>query len=207
MDGEPSTLPLSLKTPSGPPAILLDTLFLVFLRLVYFLLARRFLLSTLNPTLRDLSKTETLLAPTASWRVDNARSNRSLSLIPLSDGELDTEDDNPLSRTTPNSSFPPSPSKPNTSLPTSSQPSRDPFTRRKTDEGFHLSAAGTSSLPAAPDGASGGFELQALGQKLKDVGAGVRKKVDILQLSHGQRGDGGVKGIKQAMRGLSWLAR
>ena len=211
MDNEPTKVPLPSSITSSAPPILLDTLFLIFLRLIYFLLSRRFLLSTINPTLRDLSKPETLLPPIVSLQAENERprsSNRSQGFLPLSDlefDEIDTEEDGILSRTTPNSSYPPTPSKPNISLPNSSHSNRDPFTRRNTDDPFlHLS--GSSLLPATPENGIGGIELQTLGQKLKDVGTGVGKKVQVLQLNHARR-DVGSKGIKKATRGLSRLSR
>lgn len=210
MEGHPPVSLPTLPVTSGPPAILLDTLLLIFLRLVYFFLSRRFLLSILNPTLRDLSKPETLLPSAASFQAEDDRPrsfNRSQSLNPLPENDYDTEDDDILSGVTPNSSYPLSPSKPNVSLPTSSTPSRDPFLRRNTDESFSHSRGESASLPSIPENGNGNIELQALGQKLKNVGAGMGKKVRVLQLSHARRGDAGVKGIKKATRGLSWLAR
>ena len=212
MNAEPSISPSMSPTPTGPPVILLDTLLLLFLRLIYFLLSRRYLLSTLNPTLRDLSKPETLLPPIASLQAENGQrphtSSHLQSILPLSDNELDTEDENLLSRTSPNSSYPPSPLKPSSSLPTSAQTSRDAYTRRNIDESPFHTGGGSFSLPTIPEGGNGNIELQALGQKLKDVGAGMGRKVQVLQLSHGRRGDAiGAKAIKKATRGLSWLAR
>lgn len=64
-------------------ALLLDSLFLVLLRIAYFALSRKFLLATLNPTLREISSPETL----PSVQQDGS--------------EYDTEDDG--------SSYPPSP--------------------------------------------------------------------------------------------------
>ena len=48
----------SLRPSLAPPAspIVLDTLRLVALRALFFLLSRRYLLSTLSPTLRSISK-------------------------------------------------------------------------------------------------------------------------------------------------------
>ena len=209
MEGEVKDPLTPIPSPSGPPPILLDSLFLIFLRLVYFLLARRFLLSTLDPTLRDLSKPEALLPPTASLQAGSRRGQsnpRSQISLPLQ-SELDTEDENPLSRTTPNSSYPPSPARSLITPPLSSQPSRDTFARRNTEETYLHTINGSSSLPSTPDVGSS-IELQTLGQKLKDFGAGVGKKAHVLQLSHGRRADGGgTKGIKKATRGLSRLAR
>lgn len=211
MENDPSGSLIPPPPTSSPPPILLDTVFLLFLRFVYFLLSRRFLLSTLNPTLRDLSKPDTLLPPTASMQAENGRSrnqSHSIGINPLSDNELDTEDDNVLSRIIPYSSYPPSPSKPVSSFPTSSQPSRDPLMRRNAEESFLHAPGSSSSLPTIPEGSGGDIELQALGQKLKDVGAGMGKKAHVLQLSHGRRGDViATQGIKKATRGLSRLAR
>ena len=208
MESDPVLHPV-LSGPSSSP-ILLDTLFLVLLRAVYFLLSRRFLLSTLNPTLRDLSKPETLLPPTVSSEPDSGRSRgrgrpQLLSAFTSDfdlDGELDTEDE---VRETPSSSYPPSPSlKPAGSNASSSHSNRDPFLRRTTDEVSkqakdlgHTSEAGTSQI-----------ELQTLGQRLKDVGTNAGRRVQVLELSHGRKdGSAGTRGIKKATRGLSRLAR
>ncbi|KAK4685669.1 hypothetical protein P7C73_g4469, partial [Tremellales sp. Uapishka_1] len=183
--------PALILQPSTSP-ILLDTLFLLLLRLVYFLLARKFLLSTLSPTLREISQPETLLPPTSLPLDASRRASRSGLPLSASDLELDTEDDNLLSAVSPNSSVPPSPVGKPLNLP------RDPFPRRNTDDNLH--ALGAS--------ANGGIELQSLTQKLKDVGSGVSHRVNVLQLSHGKSGGGGggTKGIKRATRGLNRVA-
>ncbi|CAD6587813.1 MAG: hypothetical protein TREMPRED_004862, partial [Tremellales sp. Tagirdzhanova-0007] len=209
MEGEVKIPPIPIPAPSGPPPILLDSLLLIALRFVYFLLARRFLLSTLNPTLRDLSTPDSLLPLAASLPSASRRGQsdpQSQTGLPLL-CEIDTEDENPPSRTTPNVSYPPSPSRSPFSPPLSSQSSRDTFTRRNTDETHLHPSNGSSFLPPTPD-VGNSVELQTLGQKLKDVGSGVGKRVHVLQLSHGRRSDGGgIKGIKKATRGLSRLAR
>lgn len=86
--------PPLLAEPDRSP-ILLDTLFLVGLRVVWFLLSRRFLLFTITPTLRQLSSNNDELLP----QVNMAQQQDSLGL-----DEPDTEDDR-----SPGTSYPPSP--------------------------------------------------------------------------------------------------
>jgi hypothetical protein len=213
---------LSLKAASSP--ILLDTLFLLFLRLVFFLLSRKFLLSTLNPTLRDLSKPETLLPPTSlpdnrprtgsvgTSTGTNVNHGHGRSGLPVSDPELelDTEDDGLLSNTSPISSYPPSPAYQKSPLPTTSPTPRDPFGRRNTDD--VAIGVGSSGSGAGGSGGNGqGMEMHVLGQKLKEASIGVGKRIDVLQLSHGKSSgsvdNAGTKGLKRATRGLNRASR
>nr|WVH01961.1 golgi pH regulator [Naematelia aurantialba] len=154
-------------TPATSP-ILVDTVFLLFLRLVYFLLSRRFLLSSLSPTLRDLSKPETLLPPpdvsrprsdsqhsTGSGRPGLARSRSGSGtgvgggIIPMSDLELDGDVDDVY--TEDGMSYPPSPVRSPAPLP--------PFIRRGTDDQLNLSRGESSNTRGAggPSGSGFGF--------------------------------------------------
>jgi hypothetical protein len=215
---------------SSPP-IVLDTVFLLFLRLVYFLISRRYLLHTLNPTLRDLSKPETLLPPPQGHEVSHARahggpvrggpsvssggdSGRGVSAA--SEYEIDSElglededdDDNIMSATT-ISSYPVSPC----NLPvTGGSLSLPPYASSSRTNNEYLSAGsstGHGALPTIPE--AGGIELENLGKKLKDVGKGIGRRVPfrVLQLSHGGSKDvsKGTKGTKKTTRELSRLAR
>ncbi|ORY32871.1 Abscisic acid G-protein coupled receptor-domain-containing protein [Naematelia encephala] len=203
---------------STTPPILIDTVFLLFLRLVYFFLSRRFLLSSLSPTLRDLSKPEILLPPPDASR---PRSDSQLSLsgsgpssssngiIPMSDLELDAELEDNYTEDGDGQSYPPSPIRSPAPLPL------PPFVRRGTDDQINISRGEGSSRAANAGGAGNGngtgngddvgIEMMGLGQKIKDATAAAKGKVQVLQLSHGRRE--GTKGIKKATRGLSRLSR
>jgi hypothetical protein len=173
------------KDPIGAASrspILVDTVFLISLRFIFFLVCRKFLLSTLNPTLRDLSNPEQLLPTPAT--LDAAR-RTATAAQPSDVDDFDTEDD-AQQYLTPASSHPPSPVKPTMSLPGGLRPIRDPFIRRVSDES-------TSDMP---------IELSNLNQKLKTVPIQEHR---ILQLSHGKRTV--VKGSKKATKGLSRVAR
>ncbi|RXK39301.1 hypothetical protein M231_03380 [Tremella mesenterica] len=189
MESESSSI-ASLPRPSKSSAILLDTLFLIALRLLYFFLSRRFLLATLNPTLRDISKADTAAAilPTEAPRTPT-RHNSNLA---ASDFELDTVSDDDPFTATPNSSYPPSPA---------GGIVRDPFSRDRADERFL-----GHGLPSSPSGES--LELQSFGQKLQNAdrpsngGAG---RVQVLQLTHARSSS--AHGVKKATRGLHRASR
>ena len=106
-------------------SLLADSLFLVALRGVFFLLARRLLLATLDPTLRHLSKYDLILPSTTA---------RSPALTPV-----ETDDD--LA-----SSYPASP----TQTPPTHTP-RELFVRRDNDE----SLLHPSALPSVPRAGGG----------------------------------------------------
>jgi hypothetical protein len=177
-------------------SLLLDSAFLIFLRIVYFVLSRRFLLSTLNPTLREISQPEIILpVPVASEsRAAPARPEASTTGNDLEDA--DTEDDALLSYTTPVPSYPPSPVRVTLALPAASRSAREPFIRRISDD------PPRSTLPSHPE--PGSFELGNLSQKLRLNGA-AEQNVHTIQLSHGK--STGTKGTKKATRGLSRAAR
>ncbi|WVF71349.1 hypothetical protein IAT40_006152 [Kwoniella sp. CBS 6097] len=206
----PSYSPSSTLTRSSSP-ILFDTLVLLGLRVVYYFLSRKFLSSTINPRLMDLSKPETILPPVASQRLDRdltaTRAGERGGII--SDyGEGDeTEDEALLGALTPSSSYPGSPAaKPSSPLPEpGSSSNRDYFSSRRDEyPGPYPSSSGSNSvLPSIPQGDT--LELQNLGQKLKDAGSGVGKKV--IQLSHGKGAEGGTKQTKRATRGLHRMSR
>jgi hypothetical protein len=168
--------------------LLFDSAVLIALRIIYFLLSRRFLLSTINPTLRDLSKTETLL-PSTSIQPDRS-APRSPGLAAQEyelDTGLDTEDDGLLSANSPAPSYPSTPTRSNIALPGSS---RAPYRS--------ASPAPNSGLPYIPDG--NGVEMQGLGQKLKEAG-----KKQVIQLTHAR--PVGTKRVKKATRGLNRVSR
>jgi hypothetical protein len=190
MENNGAVLPLATSG-ATPSPILLDSLFLVGLRFIYFLLSRRFLLATLNPTLRDLSGPETIL-PSISQPLLNGRacnSNASIAPLSVSDVELDTEDDPLTSHASPASSYPPSPARKSTL----------PLTPNSGYLGDNLSI----SLPTLPD--ADRIEMDTLGQKLKAVG--VRSKVQVLKLAHGKNTSVASNGVKKATRGLNRVAR
>nr|XP_031863434.1 uncharacterized protein CI109_001310 [Kwoniella shandongensis]KAA5530506.1 hypothetical protein CI109_001310 [Kwoniella shandongensis] len=229
MEADHSSSAAPLVLPTSTPPILFDTLLLVFLRLAYFLVSRKFLLSTINPRLRDISQPETLLPPTASLALDrengggggSSRQNVVVgggAVSGVSEYGDDTEDEGfYLSNMTPSSSYPPSPAVRPHGLP-----------RRGTDDYFSVptyNPASSSSIPSGSGGSSAlplqgenSIELQHLGQKLKEagsaIGGAVPKKIpQVLQLSHGRStslsggGGGGTKGIKKATRGLHRVSR
>lgn len=92
----PPTMPSSTTIPSlgaaKPPPIVLDTLFLLALRGVYFLLARRYLLAHLSPALRDMSKPELgLPQPAAQQSASSSgggrdRANSRVSIASIASG-------------------------------------------------------------------------------------------------------------------------
>ena len=168
----------------SPSPILLDTLFLVFLRLVYFLLSRRFLLSTINPTLREISAPDNLLPTNHSLRERDQRLGHDLGITPLSMSELEGEPDTEDDLMSANSSYPGTPIK-----------------------GRPAYSDGPS--PSESGGPEDGIELESLGQRLRDVGSGMRKKVHVLQLSHGaSTSNGGTgSGVKKTTKGLNRAAK
>lgn len=173
-------------TSTSTSPLVFDSAVLLALRVVYFLLSRRFLLSTINPTLRDLSKSETLL-PATSTQPDRS-SPRSPSLAAQEyelDTGLDTEDDGLLSANSPAPSYPSTPTRNTIGLPGSS---RAPYRS--------ASPAPSSSLPHIPDG----VEMQGLGQKLREAG-----KKQVIQLTHAR--PVGTKRVKKATRGLNRVSR
>ncbi|WWC70164.1 uncharacterized protein I206_104112 [Kwoniella pini CBS 10737] len=202
MEGEatpaPITAPLASSTTSP---ILLDTLVLLVLRVIYFFLSRRFLLAAVNPRLRNISQPEQLLPSTSSS--NNIRRESTVE----SDLDLDTEDEALLGGITPTSSYPGSPIRKDSSLPGGG---KDYFPRAEPYLGPYASSPGPSTppsnLPSIPR--DDNIELQQLGQKLKEAGSSVSKKV--LQLSHGtsrQSHSQGTKSTKKATRGLHRFSR
>jgi len=163
--------------------LVFDSAILLALRVVYFLLSRRFLLSTINPTLRDLSKSETLLPATSTQPDRSVPRSPSLAAQEYElDTGLDTEDDGLLSANSPAPSYPPTPTRPNIGLPNSS---RAPYRSGSSHE-----------LPNIPDG----VEMQGLGQKLREAG-----KKQVIQLTHAR--PVGTKRVKKATRGLNRVSR
>lgn len=176
-----ATRPAASQSP-----VVVDSVVLLGLRVVYFFLSRKFLLSTINPTLRDLSKSETLL-PSSSGPARPSSNLNSPSLRPQDfelDGDFDTEDDGLLSANSPAPSYPPTPTRGSQPLPGSS---RAPY------------RSSTDNLVEA--GAGGGVEMAMLGQKLKDA-----SKRQVIQLTHGKSAVG-TKKTKRATRGLNRIAR
>lgn len=188
--------PIPLSHQSSSP-ILLDTVFLLALRGVYFLLARRFLQSTINPTLRDISKPETLL-PSVTTAESPSIPTPTPSRSPSTgyfDLELETEDD-----ATPNPSYPPTPNRPTPNLPLASS-SNAPYRAPYRNEGSYTPVERVSPKYASVGLPETGIELGNLGQKLKDV--------HVLQLSHAKpaASAGGTKQIKRATKGLNRMSR
>ncbi|WWC62152.1 uncharacterized protein I303_104744 [Kwoniella dejecticola CBS 10117] len=203
---EDDITPPALTTPltaSATSPILLDTLVLLVLRIVYFFLSRRFLLAAVNPRLRNISQPEQLLPSTTTH--NNARRENTVE----SDLDLDTEDEALLGGITPTSSYPGSPIRKDSSLPGGG---KDYVPRAESYLGPYASSPGSSTpnppsnLPSMPR--EDNIELQQLGQKLKEAGSGVSKKV--LQLSHGASRHSqsqGTKATKKATRGLHRFSR
>lgn len=181
MEPESSTSPSVISSP-----VVFDSAVLLGLRLVYFLLSRRFLLSTINPTLRDLSKSESQLLPaTVSQNRSPASQSPSLRAQDLDlDGEFDTEDDGLLSANSPAPSYPSTPTRGTVPLPGSS---RAPY--RSSPPGSSTNLAGDA-----------GVEMHLLGQKLRDAG-----KKQVIQLTHARTV--GTKRSKNATRGLNRVSR
>lgn len=169
--------------------ILFDSAILLALRIVYFLLSRRFLLSTINPTLRDLSKSEELLPATTSGR-DVTRSPSLAAQEYELDTGLDTEDDGLLSANSPAPSYPPTPTRSTAPLPGAT---RAPY--RSSPPSSSL------NLPHVPDPAGTSMEMHKLGQKLRDAGT-----KQVIQLTHGKSAVG-TKRVKKATRGLNRVSR
>ena len=88
--GEPTPSPEPVPVPSSSPSssLLRDSIYLVILRAIFFLVSSRYLHSTLNTTLREWSKTDQLL-PSSSGR----GAARPEGIWNGRDGEYDTEDD------------------------------------------------------------------------------------------------------------------
>ncbi|ODO09120.1 hypothetical protein I350_02720 [Cryptococcus amylolentus CBS 6273] len=167
--------------------ILFDTFLLLLLRILYFLLSRKFLTYTINPTLRDISQPETILPATASIPQDGDRPRRAAPLGIDSD-YMETDDNTPIS------SYPSSPAPFTATLASSSRESRrDDY------------PSSSSSLPNLPNQTGDNIELHLIGQKLKDASSGVSKKV--LQLSHGRSHDKGTKSLKKTTKGLHRMSR
>lgn len=179
---------LSKAAASHP--ILFDTLVLIALRIVYALLARRYLLATLNPTLRSLSTQDDAVLPDA-YRGNSAATR---GLLRESDAELEPESTDAES---PSSSYPPSPRARRAPLEAST-----PFR--------HRSASSVNRADAPIEEGGGGIELAQLSARLRDTGPAPRRGgVQVLELSHGRAASGstGSKSTKVARRGLSRVAR
>jgi hypothetical protein len=190
----PHVPPGSNQTTADSP-IIFDSAVLLALRVVYFMLSRRFLLSTINPTLRDLSKSEASLPTTSSQDRTISRSPSLAAQEYELDTGLDTEDDGLLSANSPAPSYPPTPTRLTAPLPGSSRAA------------YRSSPPSNSlGLPHVPDptGTGSGTELQKLGQKLRDAG-----KKQVIQLSHGpgRSATVGTKRAKKATRGLNRVSR
>ncbi|WVR06897.1 hypothetical protein IAU60_003933 [Kwoniella sp. DSM 27419] len=202
MDTEsPTPAPFARPTTAQPSPILLDTVLLLALRVVYYFLSRKFLSATINPRLREISKPETILpavSVSSSRPADGGRERGSI----VSDYGEDTEDEALLGTLSPSSSYPGSPNKTLSPLPGPSS-SKGYFDRRTSHPGPYPPPNGGSALPSSPKGDT--IELQHLGQKLKDAGTSVNKKV--LQLSHGRAVVAGTKETKKATRGLHRISR
>ncbi|KAL1411436.1 hypothetical protein Q8F55_002392 [Vanrija albida] len=197
------------SAPSGPKAtlskaaashpILFDTLLLVLLRLVYALLARRYLLATLNPTLRSLSTQDDNVLP---LQADSYRGHSSATrglLQNQSDAELEPESTDADS---PSSSYPPSP------RPRRTQPDATPFRHRSASSAQRDPHTPGSRTPLEED--SQGIELAQLSARLRDAGSSARRGgVQVLELAHGRAASAGAgsKSTKVARRGLSRIAR
>ncbi|WOO81159.1 Golgi pH regulator [Vanrija pseudolonga] len=182
---------LSKAAASHP--ILFDTLVLVALRVVYALLARRYLLATLNPTLRSLSTQDDVVLPDA-YRGNSAATR---GLLRESDAELEPESTDAES---PSSSYPPSPRSRRAPI----QESSAPFRHRS------ASSVNRTDAPLDEEAAGGGIELAQLSARLRDSGPAPRRGgVQVLELSHGRAASGstGSKSTKVARRGLSRVAR
>jgi len=181
--GHINSPPSSASTSASP--LVFDTAVLLALRVVYFLLSRRFLLSTINPTLRDLSKTESLLPATSTHPSSSFPQSPSLAAQEYElDTGLDTEDDGLLSANSPAPSYPPTPTRSNIGLPGSS---RAPYR-----------SGSASNLPNIPNGDA--MEMQGLGNKLREAG-----KKQVIQLTHAR--PVGTKRVKKATRGLNRVSR
>ncbi|OWZ78966.1 hypothetical protein C365_02615 [Cryptococcus neoformans Bt85] len=189
-DPQPVPAPAISSSPTSS-AILFDTFLLLLLRLVYFFISRKFLHSTISPTLRDISQPETILPPTASLPTADS-SRRSGNVLGLETEYNDETDDTSF---TPVSSYPGSPAPISLTLASSNNGSR-----RDDNPGYS-----SSNLPSYPSQGENTIELQAIGQKLKDASSGVSRKV--LQLSHGKRSGAGTKRVKKATRGLHRVSR
>lgn len=211
MEAPPPIEPIT--TTAARSSILFDTVFLLVLRIIFFLLARKFLLANLNATLRGLSKPENVLPVAGKPAVAEADiTSKATSFIPGSEFELEdgpeTEEDR-ISIGTPVSSYPGSPVRTPQAL--SGSP-RDSYVRRGTDDGYLAASgrddSGYSSLPTIPE-SGGGIELENLGRKLKDVGKNATSStISVLNLTHGRRKqDRGTKAVKQTTRELSRLTR
>ena len=177
----------SARSTESTSPVIFDSAVLLGLRLVYFLLSRRFLLSTINPTLRDLSKSDSLVLPATINSQTRSPGSNSPSLRPQDfelDGEFDTEDDGLLSANSPAPSYPPTPTRGSVALPGSSR------------NAYRSSPPGSSNNLAG----EGGLEMNLLGQKLREAG---RKQV--IQLTHGKTV--GTKRTKTATRGLNRVSR
>lgn len=176
-DPQPVPAPAISSSPTSS-AILFDTFLLLLLRLVYFFISRKFLHSTISPTLRDISQPETILPPTASLPTADS-SRRSGNVLGLETEYNDETDDTSF---TPVSSYPGSPAPISLTLTSSNNGSR-----RDDNPGYS-----SSNLPSYPSQGENTIELQAIGQKLKDASSGVSRKV--LQLSHGKDLEQGPRG-------------
>ncbi|KAK8864574.1 hypothetical protein IAR55_001824 [Kwoniella newhampshirensis] len=215
METDQPSLPLQSYSTSSTSPILFDTLLLVFLRLVYFLLSRKFLLSTINPRLRDISQPEqpTSLLPlstststsTSNTALPRSRSDStSHGGIGIEFGD-DTEDESYLL-----SDMAMTPLSPNS--PAGGIPRTDSYFNLHADNsntGTPTTFAGPSSSSSSglpQDGNNSSIEFHRLGQKLRQEAAAAIPK-QVLQLSHGRSSGGGTKGIKKATRGLHRVSR
>ncbi|WVO15091.1 hypothetical protein L204_102735 [Cryptococcus depauperatus] len=155
-----------------------DTFIFVVLRIVFFLVSRKFLHHTINPTLSRIAEPETLLPSTGIQR------------IPGNGQDTDYADETDDSHAAALSSYPSSPT-----------PIAMPLASSSRDDSL------SSNLPSVSGHNKDAIELQRLSQKLKDVGSGVGKKVLRLSHRRERASVAGTKGMEKTTRGLHRISR
>ncbi|KAL7421922.1 hypothetical protein Q5752_003694 [Cryptotrichosporon argae] len=219
MDGPPAVGSSAARyLPTQPSPILLDTVLLLGLRALYFVLSRRYLLSTLSPTLRSISKpADDFALPTATTGYAAGASGLGsgmASLAPPSPARLpvdydDVDDSDALSLASPASTRPSSPNgiRPGSGSGLGSGGVGAARERRGT---FGAGSPGLGLgiddpfLAVSPGGSS--VELVSLPhERPRDRERDSAQHV--LQLTHGRAAGVGTKSVKRAARGLNHVAR
>jgi hypothetical protein len=226
----PAPALLDAPDAANPPSILLDTVLLLLLRVLFFYLARRYLLAQLNPALRELQKPDVTLPTHHIQRARNRdRANSRASVVsfrsthsgrsvassiagssapralPVQGGVGRA----PSVHSTPSVSPAPLPSDvddtddiDDTDEPSSYPASEDGTPRIKT---IHITRGDATPPLEGPAAGGEAIGMGLLGAKLRDTSGGGRPQV--LELSHARTETAGSRAGKRTARGLGRVAR
>lgn len=180
---------------AATPPMVLDTAVFIALRLLYFLLSRRYLLASLSPTLRELQKPD--LPPLPTTRpTGRPRSASALSGVSVAGSSIRTGPRTPQ----PHDAFPPVP------LPLPSDDDEDTDTPASSYPGSPRSARSLLGGGSTPTGEEQ-VEMHLLGAKLRDASGSAPRVIELAGGRAPLPSAVGTKKVKRAARGLSRVAR